>query len=80
MMREHVRAYHNFIVNTHAEDFYNNRWSSEVTRFLAVAIFGAYDESYIVQVAGFMEKDFLREKRYEGVWRMAPYGAYAVEE
>ena len=79
-MREHVRAYHNFIVNTHAEDFYNNRWSSEVIRFLAVAIFGAYDESYIVQVAGFMEKDFLRGKRYEGVWRMAPYGAYAVEE
>lgn len=74
MIREDVRAYHDYMINSHANEFYNNMWSSEVLRFMTMAIFGAYEETYVMHVSGYMEKDFLNQKRYPGVCRIGPLG------
>lgn len=78
MNRPDVRGYHEYMINAHADDFYNNRWSSEVLRFLTMAIYGTYQESYIMHVKGYMEKDTsnVNGKRYsgDGVCRLGPLG------
>ena len=74
MQRREVRAYHNYITNMTAEQFYNNNWSSDVLRFLTMAIFGGPEETYIMHVSGFIEKDFLKGRKYEGVCRLGRFG------
>ena len=74
MLRNDVRAFHSYIVKNHTEEFFNSRWSNEVIRYLTVAIFGDADETYIMHVNGYMEKDFLQEKRHAGVCRLGPFG------
>lgn len=77
MMRSDVRTYHHFIVHKHSEEFFNNHWSVEVIRFLTMAIYSSTEECSVVPVSGYMEKDFLKEKRYPGlgVCRLGPVGS-----
>jgi len=74
MLRSEVAAYHHFITNVYAGYFYDTHWSSEVLRYLTLSIFGAFEESYIKHVSGYMEKDFLKGKVYPGVCRLGPFG------
>lgn len=57
MAREDVQDFHHYVANVHADEFYNNGWSTEVLRFLTMAIFGADDESYITHINGYVNKE-----------------------
>ncbi len=76
MQRRDVRAYHNFIADMKADEFYNNRWSSEVVRYLTMAIFGTPEETYIRHHSGYMEKNFLKGMHYRQACRTKPFGKY----
>lgn len=80
MQRRDVRAYHNFIAELKADQFYNNKWSSEVVRYLTMSIFASAEETYIKHVSGYMEKDFLKGNVYPGACRTGPFGtSYSFE-
>lgn len=81
MERKDVRDYHNFIAELKADEFYNNKWSSEVVRYLTMSIFANAEETYIRPVSGYVEKNFLKETVYPDVCRFGPFGThYSVEE